>query len=85
MRVQAFVAQLSFEAVGEGIVGRFARPREVRRDLVEIGLVIEHAGDELRATVETRIVFGLHAVLEQHRSSTRLSFCYRLENRANRK
>ena len=45
VRVQALRTQLAVKSFDEAIVGRLARPREVRCDLVHIGPQIEVAGD----------------------------------------
>ena len=68
VRVQAFGAELAVEGLDEGVVGRFARPREVEDDAALIGPQIEIARHELAALIEppwkkpSTVVQGLGAV-----------------------
>ena len=52
MRVQTFRPQAPVERFDEGVVGRFAWPREVQRDAPRIRPEIEISADELRALVD---------------------------------
>lgn len=49
MGVQAFVAAPAIEGLHEGVVGRFAKPREVKRYAVFMSPAIQRFGDKLRA------------------------------------
>ncbi|KQY45721.1 hypothetical protein ASD32_10955 [Rhizobium sp. Root483D2] len=53
VRVQAFGPQLAVERFNEAIVGRFAWPRDVKCDLVDIGPKVQIAGDKLAAIIDT--------------------------------
>lgn len=59
VRVQAFIAQPAIEAFDEGIVGGLSRPAEVQRNAVDVGPVVERAGDKFRATVHPYLGGGL--------------------------
>ncbi len=52
MSVQAFGPQLAVERFNEAIVGRFAWPREVKRDLADVGPKVQIAGDKLAAIID---------------------------------
>ena len=53
MGVQALRAELAIERLDERVIGRFARPREVKHDVLLVGPKIEIAGDELGPLVDT--------------------------------
>lgn len=64
MRVQAFIAQPTIEAVNKGIVGGLSRPAEVQRDAVDVGPVVECPRDKSRAIVHPDLG-GWSAAFEQ--------------------
>jgi len=49
MSVQALCPELAVKTLDEGVIGRFAGPREVQCDAVLVSPEIKIAGDELRA------------------------------------
>lgn len=50
--VQALVAKPAIEALDEGVVGWFARPREIERDAAGVGPQIQVARDRLAALID---------------------------------
>jgi hypothetical protein len=57
VRIEALGAELAVQALDEGIVGRFAGPAVVERDLMNEGPKVKLFADELRP-LSSRIVFG---------------------------
>jgi hypothetical protein len=51
--VQALGPEFAVQALDEGVVGRFAWPAEVERDVVHEGPQIELLADEFRSVIET--------------------------------
>jgi hypothetical protein len=54
--VQELAAQAAVKPLNESIVGRLARPREVERDAVLIGLAVERLRDEPRPLVYSDVL-----------------------------
>ena len=52
VRVQALRPELAIERLDEAVVGRLARPREVKNGALTIGPEVEITADELRALVD---------------------------------
>ncbi|MBG6203045.1 hypothetical protein IWQ48_004202 [Labrenzia sp. EL_13] len=52
VRIQALGPEPAVEGLNEGVVRRFSRPGEVKRDASSIGPQIEIPGDELRALID---------------------------------
>ena len=52
VRIEALGAELTVQALNEGVVGRFARSAVVERDVVDEGPEVELFADELRPVVE---------------------------------